>query len=82
MEKVHFSTCLSFFQTSGSSELYKDNEIFVKHFNFFLINQKTFSTICKEIVKVHVNMDHPVLYGLNCCSCSLVISDLGEIMNT
>lgn len=35
MEKVHFSTYLSFFQTSGSSELYEDNEIFVKQFKLF-----------------------------------------------
>lgn len=51
MEKVHFSTYLSFFQTSGSSELYRDNEIFVKQFKLFFflsINQKTFSKSYKD----------------------------------
>lgn len=85
MEKVHFSTYLSFFQTSGSSELYEDNEIFVKQFKLFFkknINQETFSISYKEIVKVHVNMECPSLHSLNHRSFSLLISGAGEVMNT
>lgn len=71
--KGAFSTYLSFFQTSGSSELHEDNEIFVKQFKllFFLgINQKTFSISYKERVKVHMNMEFPILHSLNHCSFS------------
>lgn len=77
MEKVHFSTYLSFFQTSGSSELYEDNEIFVKQFElFFFFNriQKTFSISYKEIVKLHMNMESPILYNLNHFSFRLFIT--------
>lgn len=85
MEKVHFSTYLSFFQTSGSSELYEDNEIFVKQFKLFFkknINQETFSISYKEIVKVHVNMECSILHSLNHRSFRLLISGAGEVIAT
>lgn len=49
MEKVHFSTYLSFFQTSGSSELYEDNEIFVKQFKLFFLKKYKSGNILNQL---------------------------------
>lgn len=51
MEKVHFSTYLSFFQTSGSSELYEDNEIFVKQFELFFFFLIEFRKHSQSVIK-------------------------------
>lgn len=83
---MHFSTYLSFFQTSGSTELYEDNEIFVKQFKlfffFFNINQKTFSVSCKKALEVHMNTLCPILYHFNQFGFKLLISGVGERINT